>query len=112
MTLTDLFDKIAEREDMEGIGIQDTDKGPILFVRYKPSNTAVGFPAAAVAETTWPAIERTIVEQEPEVLRHMTRVVGYYSRISNWNRSKVGELKDRHKGQYAIKDEEQPAIST
>ena len=42
-------------------------------------------------------------ELEPTVLHHMTRVVGYYSRIDNWNKSKQGELKDRHKGDYAIK---------
>lgn len=32
----------------------------------------------------------------------MTRVVGYYSRINNWNKSKLGELKDRHLGQYHV----------
>ncbi|MBN1383374.1 MAG: anaerobic ribonucleoside-triphosphate reductase [Elusimicrobia bacterium] len=32
----------------------------------------------------------------------ITRIVGYYSRISNWNRSKIGELKNRHKGNYAL----------
>ncbi len=32
----------------------------------------------------------------------ITRIVGYYSRINNWNKSKIGELKDRQKGQYAI----------
>jgi ribonucleoside-triphosphate reductase (formate) len=32
----------------------------------------------------------------------VTRIVGYYSRISNWNKSKIGELADRHKGDYAV----------
>jgi len=32
----------------------------------------------------------------------ITRVVGYYSRVHNWNKSKVGELKDRHKGIYSV----------
>jgi ribonucleoside-triphosphate reductase len=32
----------------------------------------------------------------------LTRIVGYYSKISNWNKSKQGELKDRHKGNYAV----------
>lgn len=36
-------------------------------------------------------------------LTHMTRIVGYYSRVNNWNKSKLGELKDRHVGDYAIK---------
>jgi len=32
----------------------------------------------------------------------MTRVVGYYSRINNWNKSKLGELKDRQRGNYTV----------
>ncbi len=32
----------------------------------------------------------------------MTRVVGYFSRIHNWNKSKIGELKDRHRGNYSV----------
>jgi ribonucleoside-triphosphate reductase len=27
----------------------------------------------------------------------MTRIVGYYSRVNNWNKSKLGELKDRRR---------------
>jgi anaerobic ribonucleoside-triphosphate reductase len=32
----------------------------------------------------------------------MTRVVGYFSRVHNWNKSKIGELADRHKGNYSV----------
>ncbi len=32
----------------------------------------------------------------------ITRIVGYFSRINNWNRSKIGELKDRKKGNYRV----------
>jgi ribonucleoside-triphosphate reductase len=32
----------------------------------------------------------------------LTRIVGYFSRVDNWNGSKQGELKDRHKGDYSI----------
>ncbi len=32
----------------------------------------------------------------------MTRVVGYFSRIHNWNKSKIGELADRHAGNYSV----------
>ena len=42
----------------------------------------------------------------PKCLSHniygMSRVVGYYSIIENWNESKQAELKDRQKGMYAI----------
>lgn len=33
-------------------------------------------------------------------LHGVTRIVGYYSRVSNWNSSKIGELADRRKGVY------------
>jgi len=32
----------------------------------------------------------------------MTRIVGYFSRVANWNKSKLGELKDRQRGDYAV----------
>lgn len=34
----------------------------------------------------------------------ITRIVGYLSRISNWNKSKIGELQDRHKGDYGVRN--------
>lgn len=35
-------------------------------------------------------------------LNGVTRIVGYYSRVSNWNKSKIGELNDRHMGKYSV----------
>lgn len=32
----------------------------------------------------------------------VTRIVGYFSRVNNWNLSKIGELKDRQKGNYKV----------
>lgn len=32
----------------------------------------------------------------------LTRIVGYFSRTSNWNKSKIGELKDRRRGNYRV----------
>ncbi|MCF6157194.1 MAG: anaerobic ribonucleoside-triphosphate reductase [wastewater metagenome] len=34
----------------------------------------------------------------------VSRIVGYFSRINNWNKSKIGELADRHKGNYTVND--------
>lgn len=33
----------------------------------------------------------------------VSRVVGYYSKIENWNTGKKAELKDRKKGNYEVK---------
>jgi ribonucleoside-triphosphate reductase len=32
----------------------------------------------------------------------VTRIVGYFSRTDNWNKSKLGELTDRRHGNYAV----------
>ncbi len=32
----------------------------------------------------------------------ISRVVGYFSRIDNWNRSKQAEFSDRQKGKYKV----------
>jgi len=32
----------------------------------------------------------------------VTRIVGYYSKIKNWNKNKIGELKDRSLGRYNV----------
>ena len=33
----------------------------------------------------------------------ITRIVGYFSNISGWNKSKIEELKSRRKGDYKVK---------
>lgn len=34
----------------------------------------------------------------------MSRVVGYFSRVDNWQASKKAEFKKRQKGNYTVKD--------
>ena len=41
-------------------------------------------------------------ERSPIILNGITRIVGYFSRVNNWNRSKIGELRDRRKGVYSV----------
>ena len=39
----------------------------------------------------------------------LTRVVGYFSRIDNWNKSKMGELRDRQNGDYSVEQVTTPS---
>ena len=59
-----------------------------LFAVVKDEKTADGFVACVN------------LERSPIELHGISRIVGYYSRISNWNKSKIGELRDRASGQY------------
>jgi len=102
MELGSFFTQVESHPELEGLGI-DVGEKPAVMVRHIPSGLATRIPVGAVEKAEWTAIEPVLLgKREPVVLQHMTRVVGYYSRIENWNKSKIGELNDRHNGNYAI----------
>ncbi len=41
-------------------------------------------------------------ERSPVILNGITRIVGYFSKVNNWNKSKISELNDRRKGEYGV----------
>ena len=105
MDLMGFFDAIEAHAELEGIGIdaECQDKRPGAMIRHTPTGLMTRIPVAAIEAADWGILEEVLVgKREPQVLQHMTRVVGYFSRVENWNKSKVGELHDRQKGNYAI----------
>jgi ribonucleoside-triphosphate reductase len=59
--------------------------------------------------------DRGILEKCPscdsENVTGVTRVVGYYSPIQHWNRSKLGELRARQRGNYKLGSSPVPVMS-
>lgn len=103
MTISEVVALVEGHEALEGVGIHNDLGKPCLMVKHAPTGQVTQLPVEAlekIDEKTLLAV--LLCEREPAVLQHMSRVVGYFSRIQNWNKSKVGELKDRHKGNYAI----------
>jgi len=101
MELGTFFENIGKHPELAGISI-DTDTG-VIAVEHKPSRLCTTFPANAVKETSWELMEEVLTgKREPDVLYHMTRIVGYYSRVENWNNSKLGEMKARIQGHYTL----------
>ena len=47
-------------------------------------------------------IDVILYNREAFVLQGYTRLVGYFSKVSNWNKSKLSELKDRQNGSYSV----------
>ena len=56
--------------------------------------------AQCIYDNEWQRLRRAI--KHGRDVYGVTRIVGYYSRTTNWNPSKVGELRDRQKGTYAV----------
>ncbi|NQT90157.1 MAG: hypothetical protein HQ558_02780 [Candidatus Omnitrophica bacterium] len=70
------------------------------FVRSQRLDSKVHFTTEAIEKNDWGILNRGVIQGKD--VYHMTRVVGYYSKVHNWNKSKLGELADRRKGTYAI----------
>ena len=108
MDIVKFYDCVEQHPDLEGVGVDTCEAGrPGVVVRHKPTRLMTRLPAAAIeALEDWKAIEEVLVgKREPVVLQQMTRVVGYFSRVENWNKSKLGELSDRRRGNYGVADE-------
>jgi hypothetical protein len=91
-TLVDLEWEYADHEEqsMNGVAFRKQFNGD--YVKYHLSDEGIKR-----------ANKESIIKQlNSHNVSHLTRIVGYYSRVHNWNKSKLGELKDRQKGEYVI----------
>jgi len=112
----DLFaDAIAEDEALEILGTQKNDQGDECFVVFvkgdkekRENDYKVTVPIQEVMEKVecLPNARHIISvvkgDTEAQSLHGISRIVGYFSRTENWNKGKLGELKDRQKGDYKL----------
>jgi len=100
MKLEAFFEAVEADENLQGVGVNGHD----TYVQEVQSKIVTRVPLDLIEMSDWSDMCPILIgAREPIVLKHITRVVGYFSQVANWNRSKIGELKDRHKGDYAIK---------
>jgi hypothetical protein len=84
-------------------------KGPradrVYVVFAGPDEVRVGWELepATIRTHSWETLEAVLTgKRRPEVMNHITRIVGYYSHLRGWTRSKLAELRDRRNGEYAV----------
>jgi len=103
MKIEDFFSNVEAHKELEGINIMKDGEEAALSVRHTTSDVITTVPLVDIEVADWETLEPILtIKDEPNPLYHMSRVVGYFSRIENWNKSKLGELADRQKGSYAI----------
>ena len=94
----------AERECMSWADGTHADESGMFLYWPNPNNPEDGectfIAERALGGITWPVLRNQIIGGRN--ITRMSRIVGYYSRIDNWNPSKIGELKDRRRGEYGI----------
>jgi len=103
--LCDFFWRVESDERLRGIDITTGDDPELDAITVEDIKTGykTTFRVPVVLELEWEKLRAIATgEERIDPLYHISRIVGYYSRIENWNRSKLGELADRRAGRYAI----------
>lgn len=97
----EFYDK-AVNLGLEFIGVDKT-KGAML-IRHPQVKATFSVTTKAVEEQEWQTLFEILTsKREAKVLDLFDRIVGYYSLVSQWNKSKLSELDARRKGDYGIK---------
>lgn len=115
----EFFDRVGGHEHLEWLGVRQGGPGPDdpeadeVYVGLYPSSQegpgpgqSFALPVAEILSHEWEELEAVLTgKRQPRVLTHLTRIVGYFSQVHNWNRSKHAELKDRQAGTYVLPTE-------
>lgn len=87
-----LNSSMGETPDDDGVTVGCSKTGHKFFISLE-----------AIVTSEWETLSDILFgKRQAKIMGHITRIVGYYSNLSNWNPSKIAELRDRHKGDYSI----------
>jgi len=104
----DFFHAVDLHDDLEWLGAREgeTPADDQVLIGHKPTRSKFAVSVSAIGDHSWDELSGVLTgTRYPRVMTHVTRIVGYYSQLQNWNRSKLAELRDRHKGTYSVPEE-------
>ena len=105
MQISEFFWGVEGDSRLRGIDLKagDNPEEDMVVVEDLQTGYKTSFNASVILEHEWPTLlDIALGKKNIAPLYHVTRIVGYYSRIENWNKSKLGELADRRRGNYAV----------
>jgi len=100
MIIADFSTNIEKDKDLSIVDFDD--KKDCFVVTNSKLEESFECSFKAVCEQKWVDLVRVLHGGDAEILKRMTRIVGYFSQIKNWNKGKLGELEGRHGGDYRI----------
>lgn len=95
-------------KDTQGLVLVSVDVDEeAVYVRNETQNCVWRIEARAIWEYDWIDFAPVLLcEREVQPIHQMARIVGYYSIVNiAWNKSKLAELEDRHRGNYTLPEE-------
>jgi len=103
MNLRDFGQKIKEHKLLDLASVKDEDGTLWIGIKHLEKEDGREVPLEHIEANSWEHLEPVLLGiKEGSIMRHITRIVGYYSRTACWNASKLEELADRHKGKYSL----------
>jgi len=100
-------DELVAAALASGIDVAEEEYGGVagLFLHWNnpndPDDGECSFvPLDQIEGMVWDTLRKDVIHGRE--VTHMSRIVGYYSKTSNWNKSKIGELNDRRRGNYSL----------
>ena len=99
MKLPEFRHRIEKHNKLEWAGCRECAEGDRVLVQ---NGKLMSIPVSEVLARDWRNLEAVMLGRDPWVLERMTRVVGYFSQVRNWNKGRLAELRDRHKGTYVV----------
>ena len=74
-------------------------EGDLYFVQNRNDQRFV----VEEIDVGWDEMEAFLLgTRAANIMEWTSRICGYYSNLKSWNRSKLAELEDRHKGDYDV----------
>ena len=99
MTLEELESFLETNKNTIEWTMDDEDNLYLRHALYDDKNDKVKIEPKALAELTPQKLENVLINGRN--VDHITRVTGYFSKVSGWNKGKRGELIDRHRVEVA-----------
>ncbi len=99
-----VFDAVPEQRNADGFIVVPA-RLECFRIRDKGHEVTQELPGTEVSNQSWEDLELVLLGHRPAmIMRGITRVVGYYAQVRNFNKSKVAELADRGRGNYGVGD--------
>jgi hypothetical protein len=105
MDARDFYSQVQNDARLEwgGSKIADAPSDDKVFVSCPSRRLYFSLDIPTIKQHSWDVLRSVLVGyRDAIIMTQVTRIVGYYSQINNWNRSKKAELADRHKGSYGL----------
>ena len=101
VTGTDFYANVEKHPQLTWLGVHPETEEVVVKDTYLGIKHALTLDS--ITESRWSDLCDIMTgKRDGKIMRHISRIVGYVSRHENWNPSKLAELAERHKGNYAV----------